>query len=279
LILGDDLIGHAQRCVRGIEVTFYDAGVPDALAAAIRPGQTRMVWVETPTNPNWQITDIAAAADVAHSAGARLIVDATVSPACTTRALDLGADLVFQSATKYLNGHSDITGGGLSVATVDPWWEEIRDVRTLQGTAMAAFEAWLLIRGLRTLHLRFDRASASALALAAHFQGHPALRGVLYPGLPNHPGHAIAARQMTGGFGGMLSILASSEGAARKIASHTQVMLPATSLGGVETLIEHRMAVEPPGSAVAPELLRISVGIEAVEDLIADLEQAIERAQ
>lgn len=268
-----------MRAHRGIDVTFYDAADPSALEQAVRPGATRLVWVETPTNPNWDITDIAAAGAVARAAGARMVVDCTVCPACTTNALDLGADMVFQSATKYLNGHSDITGGGLSVAKPDGWWEEIAEVRTLQGTAMAAFEAWLLIRGLRTLHLRFERASANALALARHFEGHPGVRAVLYPGLESHPGHATAARQMTGGFGGMLSVLAHSEAAARKIACATQVMIPATSLGGVETLIEHRVAVEPEHSAVAPELLRISVGIEAVEDLIADLEQAIERAQ
>lgn len=272
-------IGWLHRLVerRGIRATFYDATEPGALAAAITP-ETTLVWIETPTNPNWDVTDIAAAAELAHAAGARLVVDCTVTPPCTTQALALGADIAFHSATKYMNGHSDITGGVLSFAREDALSDEIRFVRTLQGTVMAAFEAWLLIRGLRTLYLRFERASASALNLAEHFEGHGALDGVLYPGLSSHPGHEIAARQMTGGFGGMLSLMAKSREAAHHVATHTQVFLPATSLGGVESLIEHRIAVEGPHSVVSPALLRLSIGIEAVEDLIADLEQALESA-
>ena len=272
-------IGWLHRLVtkRGIAATFYDATEPGALEAAITPA-TKIVWVETPTNPNWDVTDIAAAAELAHAAGARLAVDCTVAPPCTTQALALGADVVFHSATKYMNGHSDITGGVLTFARTDPWVDEIRMIRTLQGTVMAAFEAWLLIRGLRTLYLRFERASESALTLARHFEGHARLAGVLYPGLPSHPGHAIAARQMTGGFGGMLSLMATSREAAHHIATHTQVFLPATSLGGVESLIEHRIAVEGPHSVVSPALLRLSVGIEAVADLITDLEQALDGA-
>ncbi len=268
---------HRMAEKRGVKATFYDATEPGALEAAVTPG-TRLVWIETPTNPNWDVTDIAHAAEVAHAAGALLAVDCTVAPPCTTKALELGADVVFHSATKYLNGHSDITAGVLAVKETGPLWDEMRTIRTLQGTALAAFEAWLLIRGMRTLHLRFERASESALAIARHFEGYPGVEGVLYPGLESHPGHEIAQRQMTGGFGGMLSLLAKDEAAARTIATSTQVFLPATSLGGVESLIEHRIAVEGPHSVVAPNLLRLSVGIEAVADLIADLEQAIERA-
>lgn len=272
-------IGWLHRLVarRGVLATFYDATQPGALEAAITP-ETKIVWVETPTNPNWDVTDIAAAATLAHAVGARLVVDCTVAPPCTTLALSLGADIAFHSATKYMNGHSDITGGVLSFARTYDLSDEIRMIRTLQGTVMAAFEAWLLIRGLRTLYLRFERASESALTIATHFEGHPKLAAVLYPGLPAHPGHAIAAKQMTGGFGGMLSLVARSRHAAHHIATHTQVFIPATSLGGVESLIEHRIAVEGPHSVVAPELLRLSIGIEAVADLIADLEQALESA-
>ncbi|MEM9012271.1 MAG: PLP-dependent aspartate aminotransferase family protein [Pseudomonadota bacterium] len=262
---------------RGIAVTWYDAADPGAPAAALKPGETRILWVETPTNPNWEVIDIAAAADATRAAGALLAVDCTATPPTTTRALELGADIAFHSATKYLGGHSDLVGGVLSLSE-DSRLEELRGIRSLMGSVLGPFEAWLLIRGIRTLWLRYAAASANALAIAEHFQGHRALEAVLYPGLPSHPGHAIAKRQMTGGFGGMLSLLARDEAAARQIARTTRVFTPATSLGGVESLIEHRKAVEGPYSAVAPNLLRLSVGIEAVEDLIADLERALENS-
>ncbi|MGB0497938.1 MAG: trans-sulfuration enzyme family protein [Rubricella sp.] len=265
-----------MAALRGIDVTFFDATVRGALEEAIRPGHTRILWVESPTNPNWDVIDIAAAADAAHGAGAILVADCTVSPPVTTQALSLGADIVFHSATKYLNGHSDITAGVIATRRTDAAWEEMRLVRTLQGTALPAFEAWLLIRGMRTLPVRFRRASETALAIARHFEGHPKVERVLYPGLPSHPGHAVAARQMTEGFGGMLSILVKGgEEAARRAATRCAVFLPATSLGGVESLIEHRIAVEPPESRVAPNLLRLSIGMEDPGDLIADLEQAL----
>lgn len=264
---------------RGIEVTFFDATEPGALEAALRPGRTRLLWIESPTNPTWDIIDIRAAADAAHAAGARLAVDCTAAPPCTTLALALGADLVFHSATKYMAGHSDITAGVLGTARRDALWEEITQVRTLQGGVIAAFEAWLLIRGIRTLFLRYERASSNALALAEHFARARGVARVRYPGLPNHPGHAVAARQMTGGFGGMLSIeTRGTYEQAQKVARSTQVFIPATSLGGIESLIEHRKAIEGPASAVPETLLRISTGIEAAQDLIADLEQALERA-
>jgi cystathionine gamma-synthase len=237
------------------------------------------VWIETPTNPTWDVIDIAAAAEAAHAAGARLAVDCTVAPPCTTRALDLGADVVFHSGTKYLGGHSDLTAGVLCVARRDELWDELRLVRSLTGGVIAGFEAWLLIRGLRTLFLRYARASENALAIAEAMQRHPGVAHVLYPGLADHPGHAVAARQMTGGFGGMLSILVhGAEAQARDVARFAQVFIPATSLGGVESLIEHRRAVEGPDSTTPPTLLRLSVGIEDARDLIADLDQALERA-
>lgn len=264
---------------RGIEVTFFDPTLADGLENAVRAGQTKIVWVESPTNPNWDMIDIAAAAKVAHDAGAILAADCTASPPCTMQALTLGADMVFHSATKYLNGHSDLTGGILTTAKLDDRWQELDKIRYMLGSVMAGFEAWLLIRGLRTLYLRYDKSSSNAMAIAQHFQGHALIEHVLYPGLPSHPGHEIATRQMTGGFGGMMSILV--KGGAKKakdIARFTQVFLPATSLGGVESLIEHRKAVEGPDSIVAENLLRLSIGIEDVNDLIADLEQALERA-
>ncbi|MBL4873277.1 MAG: PLP-dependent transferase [Rhodobacteraceae bacterium] len=265
---------------RGIESTFFDQTDPAALSNSVRSGKTKIIWIETPTNPNWDIIDISEAANIAHATGAILAVDCTTSPPSTTQALALGADIVFHSATKYLNGHSDITGGVLSTHNDNALWKELKDVRTMHGSVMAGFEAWLLIRGLRTLYLRYERASANALTLAKHFEGHKLIDAVLYPGLPAHPGHEIAKRQMTGGFGGMMSILIKGGAAqARDVSRFTQVFVPATSLGGVESLIEHRKAVEGPHSIVADNLIRLSIGIEDVNDLVADLEQALERAE
>jgi cystathionine gamma-synthase len=191
--------------------------------------------------------------------------------------LQLGADIVFHSATKYLNGHSDVTAGALSTSTIDNRWNEINSLRVSLGSIIAPFEAWLLLRGMRTLYLRYAEASANALALAQHFEKHPKLERVLYPGLKSHPGHEIARRQMTGGFGGMMSIAVKGDGAiARRVTSGLRVFLPATSLGGVESLAEHRRSVEGPNSIVPENLIRLSIGIEAASDLIADLEQALE---
>ncbi len=268
---------------RGLRVTLFDATKADALMNAVQH-DTALVWIESPTNPSWDVIDIAAAAEIAHNVGALLAVDCTVSPPVTMNTLGLGADIAFQSATKYLNGHSDITGGVLSLAQTGAQTGELHEeltlLRKLQGSIMAPFDAWLLIRGMRTLYLRYERASENALTIAKHFHGHPMVEAVLYPGLPSHPGHDVACRQMKGGFGGMMSLLVKGgEDAARDAARYAQVFFPATSLGGVESLIEHRKTVEGPHSLVAPNLLRLSVGIEDVRDLIADLEQALERAQ
>lgn len=267
-----------QQEVRGIGLDFFDPARPESLAAAIIPGKTRLVWVETPVNPTWDVIDIAAAADAAHAAGAVLAVDATVAPAVTMRPLALGADIVFQSATKYLNGHSDVTAGVLTTRDISPFWEEIRRIRVAHGGMLGAFEAWLLMRGLRTLFLRFEQASKNALAIAEAFTGHARLAAVLYPGLASHPGHAIARRQMTNGFGGMMSLLLKDgEDAARRFTGALEVFTQATSLGGVESLAEHRRPVEGPGSTVPGNLVRLSIGIEAADDLIADIRQALAR--
>ncbi|NNU80483.1 PLP-dependent transferase [Halovulum dunhuangense] len=264
---------------RGIEVTFYDQADPEGPKAALRAGQSRILWIETPANPNWDIVDIEAAAKAAHDAGALLFADCTAAPPCTLQALRLGADVAFHSATKYMGGHSDLTAGALSLAVDGDLAAELRQVRSLMGSVIAAFEAWLLIRGLRTLFLRWEKASSNAMAIAHAMVGHPNVAQVLYPGLPDHPGHAIARAQMQGGFGGMLSLMVTGDGSiARDVARFTEVFIPATSLGGVESLIEHRKAVEGPYSIVPPQLLRLSVGIEDAADLIADLTQALERA-
>jgi cystathionine gamma-synthase len=186
---------------------------------------------------------------------------------------------VVHSATKYLNGHGDVLAGAVLSVRPDPFWERIRSWRRTAGAMLGPFEAWLLQRGMRTVFLRVHRASQTALALAEHFHGHPALVSVLYPGLPGHPGHAIAARQMDGGFGGMLSIrLAGGAAHAQNVLREVHVFKRATSLGGVESLIEHRRSQEGPSSPVPDDLLRLSIGIESAPDLIADLEAALEKA-
>lgn len=262
---------------RSIGLSLFDANDIGNLQQAVQPGKTSVVWIESPVNPTWDVIDIALAAEIAHRAGAILAVDATVASPVTTRALEHGADIVFHSATKYLNGHSDVVAGILVTAKRDERWEEIKLVRTLTGGILGPFEAWLLLRGMRTLFVRFEKASQSALHLARHFEGHPRLQQVLYPGLESHPGHEIAKRQMTQGFGGMLSLLV--EGGAdeaKRIAGKTRLFVRATSLGGVESLIEHRASVEGPLSEVPQNLLRLSIGIENCQDLINDLEQSLD---
>jgi cystathionine gamma-synthase len=261
----------------GIETTFVDGGDAGAVSAAIRPGKTKLVWLETPANPLWTISDIGAVATATRRAGAQLAVDSTSATPVLTRPLSLGADIVMHAATKYLNGHSDVLAGSLSFARRDALFERAARVRNTLGAILGPFEAALLIRGLRTLHLRVRHQSASALAVAGHFRNHPKVLGVLYPGLQEHPGHPIAARQMQGGFGGMLSVrLKGGERAAIAAASAVTVWKRATSLGGVESLIEHRASIEGPTSPCPADLLRLSVGVEDVGDLIGDLERAIE---
>jgi cystathionine gamma-synthase len=260
----------------GLTVDFVDAGSTDAIKAAVRPSRTKLIWIETPANPTWSITDIATAAEIAHAAGARLAIDSTVATPVLTRPIALGADIVMHSCTKYLNGHSDVVAGALVAARQDAFWERLVALRTGNGAILGPFEAWLLQRGMRTLHLRVERACRSAEIIAAYFKGHRHVAAVLYPGLADHPGHAVAARQMTGGFGGMLSIrVAGGETAAIAAAARVAVWKRATSLGGVESLIEHRASIEGAGSPAPPDLLRLSVGIEHAQDLIDDLDQAL----
>ncbi len=263
----------------GLQVELIDMTSPAAVQAAVRPGQTKLVWVETPANPLWTITDIQATAQIAHAAGALLAVDSTVATPLLTRPLALGADLVMHAATKYLNGHSDLIAGVLVVREDGEYWQRVRKVRAQLGGTLGSFESWLLLRGMRTLHLRVRAACASAQRLAEHFHGHPLVAEVLYPGLPSCQGHAVAQAQMQGGFGGMLSIRArGGEAAAIAVAAKTQLWKRATSLGGTESLIEHRASVEGAGTPAPADLLRLSVGVEDGADLIQDLEQALRSA-
>jgi len=261
----------------GLDVEFVDTTDLAALKAAMRPGKTKLVWLDTPANPTWDIADITAAAEIAHSAHARLAVDSTVASPVLTRPIELGADLVVHSASKYLNGHSDVLAGAVVCAKSDAYWQRIRAWRRDAGAVLGPFEAWLLLRGMRTLFVRVRRCCENALAIARHFDGHPRILTVLYPGLPSHPGHAVATRQMSGGFGGMLSIrLKDGEAAAIATAARVAVFKRATSLGGVESLIEHRASIEGPSTPVPSDLLRLSIGLESPQDLISDLEQALE---
>ena len=260
----------------GLDVEIVDMSDPAAVRAAIRPGVTKLVWIETPANPLWTITDIAATAEIAHAAGALLAVDSTPATPVLSQPLDLGADLVMHSATKYLNGHSDLTAGSVTTGGDNEHWQRLRSVRAQIGGTLGSVESWLLLRGMRTLYLRVRTASASALQIAEHFEGHERIAEVLYPGLPGCQGHEVAKRQMHGGFGGMLSIrVVGGERAAIAVAAKTKLWKRATSLGGVESLIEHRASAEGAGTPAPPDLLRLSVGIERVDDLIADLEQAL----
>ncbi len=263
----------------GLKVDFIDTDRTDAIAAAVRPGATKLVWLETPANPTWAVSDIAAAAEIAHKAGALLGVDSTVATPVLTRPIELGADIVMHSATKYLNGHSDIIAGALVGARDDAHWAKLRAIRAQLGTILGQTEAWLLMRGMRTLFPRVEWACRSATSLAAKFAEHPMVAEVLYPGLPSFAGHAVAQKQMKGGFGGMLSVrVKGGERAAIATAARVELWKRATSLGGVESLIEHRASIEGPGTPCPPDLLRLSVGMEESGDLYADLDQALRRA-
>jgi cystathionine gamma-synthase len=239
---------------------------------------TRMVWVESPSNPLLNVVDIRAAAQATHAAGALLVVDNTFASPYLQRPLELGADVVVHSTTKYLGGHSDVVGG--FVATNDPTAaERLRFLQKSLGAVPGPFDAWLVLRGIKTLALRMRKHCENATAIASWLSRHPRVERVLYPGLPGHPGHEIAARQMRD-FGGMVSFLAESPEEAEALAARTRLFRLAESLGGVESLIEvparmtHAATADAPFAA-PPSLIRLSVGIESAEDLVADLEQAL----
>lgn len=249
------------------------------LEEALRPGRTALVWIETPSNPTCAVTDVSAAADLAHAAGARVVADNTLATPVLTRPLELGADWVMHSASKQLNGHSDVVAGALVTRETDAAWERVRHERAYRGAILGPFEAWLLLRGMRTLFLRVRAASSGATRIAAFLAEHPAVSEVCHPGLPGHPGHGIAARQMDGGFGPLVSFRPrGGVAAARALPGRLELFADATSLGGVESLVELRSPVEGAGSPVPGDLLRLSVGIEDPEDLVADLAAALEEA-
>ncbi|WP_125774597.1 cystathionine gamma-synthase [Antribacter gilvus] len=298
VVLPDDAYGGSYRLIArvfgpwGIDHTPADLTDLAAAEAAIVPGRTKVVWVETPTNPLLGISDITALAEVAHAAGALLVVDNTFATPYLQQPLALGADVVVHSTTKYVGGHSDVVGGALAVpdGVSLPGGLEAPDGSTTvadavmfhqnaSGAVAGPFDAWLTLRGLKTLAVRMDRHSRNAARVAEFLDAHPRVTQVIYPGLASHPGHELAKRQMRD-FGGMISFRVGSEAAALDVCARTRVFTLAESLGGVESLVEHpgRMThASVAGSAleVPDDLVRLSVGIEDVDDLIADLEQAL----
>lgn len=264
----------------GMAPVFANLADASEVAGALA-GDVRLVWAETPTNPQLEILDLAGLAQAAHAAGARLLVDGTFATPALQRPLALGADIVLHSTTKYLGGHSDVLGGALIFAAgpaAEGWLETAARTRRRLGGTASPFNSWLVLRGLRSLACRMERHSENAMALAKALQGHPALSRVLYPGLSTHPGHAIASRQMSS-FGGMLALrLAGGRAAAVATAARLKLFLNATSLGGPESLVEHRASSDGPGTTTPDDLLRLSIGLEHPEDLLADLRQALDAA-
>ena len=257
----------------GLEVSFVDMTKLDEIERAFTP-KTKLVWIETPSNPLLKITDIAVVAKIAHDAGALCACDNTWGPV-VQRPLDLGADFVMHSTTKYLGGHSDVMGGAVIARKAAGFFERVREIQGAVGGIPAPFDCWLILRGIRTLPCRMRVHSENAIKVATWLADHPRVDAVHYPGLDSHAGHEIATRQMSG-FSGMLSFeVKGGAAAALEVAAKTEIFIRATSLGGVESLIEHRASIEGPGTTSPESLLRCSIGLEHPDDLIEDLEQAL----
>jgi cystathionine gamma-synthase len=268
------VLAHEFLPPRGLVARAVDATDPAAVRAALTPA-TRLLWLETPSNPQLRICDIAALSTLAHDHGVAVACDNTFATPLLQRPLALGADVVMHSTTKYLGGHSDALGGALVFARRDAWFDAVAHRRHLTGGVLAPFNAWLTLRGLRSLPARLAWHCRNARAVAEFLAGHPRVEAVHWPGLATHPNHAIAARQMRD-FGGMLSVrIRGGRDAALAVAAKVRLFTNATSLGGCESLIEHRASVEGPNPVSPPNLLRLSVGLEHADDLIDDLRQAL----
>ncbi|MDQ0474373.1 trans-sulfuration enzyme family protein [Labrys wisconsinensis] len=261
----------------GLAVTEADYGDLAGLKAILDARPADLVWIETPANPLWHVSDISAVSELAHGCGALVVADNTVATPILTRPIERSVDLVLHSGSKYLNGHADVVAGALVAAPGQgALLRRLAAIRNDYGAVLGPFEAWLLLRGMRTLKLRMETICRNALAIAGMLQDHAGVVEVLYPGLASHPGHGLAATQMSSGFGGMLSFrVAGGEPAAHRVAGAVRTIRQAISFGGLETVIEIRRGMEGPQSHTPPDLLRLSVGIEAAEDLIADLTQAL----
>ncbi|MDP2517288.1 trans-sulfuration enzyme family protein [Shimia thalassica] len=260
---------------RQIEMTEVEASDIAQLQEACAQAPAQIVWIETPSNPWLRIVDVEAAAEAAHQTGALLVVDSTAATPILSKPFALGADIVMHSTTKAINGHSDVLSGVLVAKETGPVWDEIATDRASAGAVLGPFEAWLLLRGMRTLPLRVNQMCSNAMKVAAFLYDHPQVEDVLYPGLPSHAGHDLASKQMKGGFGFLMSFLVKGgREDALKVAGRLNLFHRATSLGGVESLVEHRYTIEP-HTGIPENLLRISIGIEDADDLIADLAQAL----
>jgi cystathionine gamma-synthase len=283
IVCGADCYHGTARQLReivprwGVDVAFVDTTDLDAVARALEP-RTSLLWFETPTNPMLQVSDVSALAGLAHARGALVGCDNTFASPVLQHPLALGADLVMHSTTKYLGGHSDVLGGAIVVRERGPHLDLLREQQATGGGVPSPFDCWLVLRSLATLPLRVRAQSAGALAIAERLARDVRVGKVHYAGLPGHPGHGIACRQMQGGFGGVLSVeVAGGREHALATASRVRLFTRATSLGGVESLIEHRASIEGPQSRTPQGLLRLSIGLEHVDDLLADLDQALGR--
>jgi cystathionine gamma-synthase len=288
IVMGNDVYGGTHRLVNrvfvpwGVDLTTVDMSDLDAVRAAVADAPTRVLWIETPSNPLMKISDIAALAEIGHAAGAIVVVDNTFASPYLQQPLSLGADVVVHSTTKYLGGHSDVLGGAVIVNDAEIA-EAVGFLQFGVGAVSGPFDAWLTVRGIKTLAIRMERHSSNAQAIAEALVGHPALEAVHYPGLPDHPGHDIAARQMLN-FGGMLSVsLKGGAAAARTFAESTELFQLAESLGGVESLIGYpsemtHASVRGTALEVPENVVRLSVGIEDVDDLVADVLDALPKS-
>jgi cystathionine gamma-synthase len=258
----------------GLETTFVDMTEPAQVERALRP-TTRVVWVETPSNPMWKVSDVRAIAALAHRGGARCVCDNTVATPVGQSPFELGADLIVHATTKYLGGHGDLMGGAVIARVEDELWERVRAVQAASGGVPSPFDCWLVLRGIQTLPWRVRAHSDNAMKVATFLAAHRRVEAVHYPGLATHPGHALAARQMRC-FSGMLSFQVRGTGdEAMGVAAKVRVFTRATSFGGTDSLIEHRASIEGAGTRTPANLLRVSVGLEHADDLIADLEEAL----
>ena len=282
VLLPDDLYSNVRFVTRdiftrwGLEITHVDMTDPAAVERAIRPN-TRLIWCETPSNPLLKITDLQRMAELAHAHGALCACDNTWATPVLQRPLDLGCDVVWHSTTKYFGGHSDVLGGAIVVKTDGELAARLRKIQGLIGGVPSPFDCWLILRSMPTLPHRVRAQSANARQVAEFLAQHPKVKRVHYPGLPAHPGHHIARTQMSG-FGAMLSFEVSDKPTALAITAGVRLFTRATSLGGVESLIEHRASIEGPDTQTPQGLIRVSVGLEHIDDLIADLDQALSHA-
>jgi cystathionine gamma-synthase len=282
---GDHVLAHVDayygtsRLIReiflrwGLKANFVDMSDLAAVKKALKPN-TKLAWAETPSNPLLKVVDLAAVSAIVHAAGALFVCDNTWAPVLQ-RPFDLGADLILHSTTKYFGGHCDVLGGIVIAKTEDDFVRRIRTIQYEGGAVPSPFDCWLILRGMRTLPWRMRAHSENAMKVAEFLTSHPRVARVHYPGLQSHPGHEIAARQMSA-FGGMLSFeVKDGRDAAMSVTAKTKIFIRATSLGGVESLIEHRASIEGPGTTSAEGLLRLSIGLENADDLIEDLDQAL----